>query len=125
VIDVHDAEVVGQFWADVLGWRFVERGGYSVSMGIENGPCEIEVRLVRDGLKISKNRIHLDLTPAIRSLAAERDRLLALRACEVDGGQGQRRWYVLADPEGNEFCVCPVPSRRIVSAAVLPRSAVE
>ena len=56
--------------------------------------------------KTVKNRGHLDLT----SSAAERDqeigRLLALGARRVDVGQtGAESWIVLADPEGNEFCV--------------------
>jgi hypothetical protein len=58
--------------------------------------------------KVSKNRLHLDLRPADQQ--AEVDRLLALGATPADIGQGDTRWVVLADPEGNEFCVLqPLP----------------
>lgn len=120
VVDAQDPESMARFWADVLGWRVVEQGEYGVSIGIEGGPCEIDFRIVPDGPKTGKNRLHLDITPASGDLVAERGRLLALGARELDIGQGQRRWYVLADLEGNEFCLCPLPARPIVSAARLP-----
>jgi Glyoxalase-like domain len=44
--------------------------------------------------------------PVNRDQAAELDRLLALGARQVDVGQGSPNWFVLADPEGNEFCLC-------------------
>ena len=57
-------------------------------------------------LKSVKNRLHLDLRPPNGSTqAAELDRLLALGATRVDIGQGDVPWHVLADPEGNEFCL--------------------
>jgi hypothetical protein len=53
-----------------------------------------------------KNRLHLDLTTGAADREAEIGRLLALGARRVDVGQtGQESWTVLADPEGNEFCV--------------------
>jgi hypothetical protein len=69
--------------------------------------------------KTDKKRVHLDITPISGDLVAEHDRLVSLGARERDVGQGQRRWYVLADPEGNEFCLCPAPSRPPVSIAHL------
>ena len=56
--------------------------------------------------KTIKNRLHLDFRPDDQ--AAEVDRLLALGARRVDIGQGEQPWVVLADPEGNEFCVLGV-----------------
>jgi hypothetical protein len=50
-----------------------------------------------------KNRLHLDLRP--KDQAAEVERLIGLGAAPVDVGQGTPSWVVLADPEGNEFCV--------------------
>jgi hypothetical protein len=50
-----------------------------------------------------KNRLHIDLNPDDQ--VAEVDRLLALGATRADIGQGDVPWVVLADPEGNEFCV--------------------
>jgi catechol-2,3-dioxygenase len=106
VIDATDAELLAQFWAGALGWQVVDRGGYGVSIGHDGGPFEIDFRLVPDGPKPAKNRLHLDVKPVQRDQAAELDRLIALGARPVDVGQGDRNWYVLADPEGNEFCLC-------------------
>ena len=53
--------------------------------------------------KTVKNRFHLDVRPDDRD--AEVERLVALGATHVDIGQGTPSWVVLADPEGNEFCV--------------------
>jgi hypothetical protein len=58
------------------------------------------------GSKTVKNRLHLDLTPGPHSRGAELDWILALGARRVDIGQsGTESWIVLADPEGNEFCI--------------------
>jgi hypothetical protein len=58
--------------------------------------------------KAVKDRLHLDFRPDDRD--AEVDRLLARGATRADVGQGDETWVVLADPEGNEFCV--LSSRR-------------
>ena len=59
-----------------------------------------------DTRKTVKNRVHLDLTTTPDDRDAEIERLLALGAQRVDIGQtGEESWDVLADPEGNEFCV--------------------
>ncbi len=56
--------------------------------------------------KSVKNRVHLDLTTGADDRDEEIDRLLSLGARRVDAGQtGEETWEVLADPEGNEFCV--------------------
>jgi hypothetical protein len=55
--------------------------------------------------KAIKNRLHLDVNPADREQDEEVSRLLALGARHADVGQGDVSWVVLADPEGNEFCV--------------------
>lgn len=106
VIDATDAERLAQFWAAALGWQIVNQGSYGVSIGVDDGPFEIDFRLVPDGPKPIKNRLHLDIKPVNRDQPAELDRLLALGARPVDVGQGARNWFVLADPEGNEFCLC-------------------
>jgi hypothetical protein len=61
-----------------------------------------------DEPKTGKSRLHLDFTPDDQD--AEVERLLALGARRVDIGQGEQSWVVLADPEGNEFCVLRAPS---------------
>lgn len=62
---------------------------------------------VPDG-KTVKNRLHVDFTPDDQQ--AEVDRLISLGARHVDIGQGEQSWVVLADPEGNEFCVLAAES---------------
>jgi hypothetical protein len=106
VVDATDAELLAQFWAEALGWQVVNRGSYGVSIGADGGPFEIDFRFVPDGPKLTKNRLHLDIKPVHRDQATELDRLLALGARQVDVGQGAQNWFVLADPEGNEFCLC-------------------
>jgi predicted enzyme related to lactoylglutathione lyase len=104
-IDCADPEKLAAFWSEVLGWKVVNRGYYGVSIG-HDGPLEIDFRVVPDE-KRSKNRLHLDINPTDRDQAEELDRLLALGAKPVDVGQtADVSWHVLADPEGNEFCLC-------------------
>jgi hypothetical protein len=55
--------------------------------------------------KTVKNRLHLDVNPTDREQDDEVRRLLDLGARQADVGQGEASWVVLADPEGNEFCV--------------------
>ena len=106
VVDATDAEELAQFWSTVLGWQIVNRGNYGVTIGGE-GAFEIDFRTVPDGPKSTKNRLHLDIKPVNREQSAELDRLLAYGARRVDVGQRPDvSWYVLADPEGNEFCLC-------------------
>ncbi|HEX4723715.1 MAG TPA: VOC family protein [Pseudonocardiaceae bacterium] len=105
-IDCVNAELVAAFWADVLGWQVVGRGSYGVSIGGSDTHFEIDFRTVPEPKK-SKNRLHLDINPTDRDQAAELERLLALGATPVAVGQGTDvSWHVLADPEGNEFCLC-------------------
>jgi predicted enzyme related to lactoylglutathione lyase len=106
-IDCTSPELLAGFWAGVLGWTITKRGGYGVTIAPGGGgPFEIDFRAVPDGPKRSKNRLHLDINPTDRDQDAELARLLALGAEPVDVGQGQVSWHVLADPEGNEFCLC-------------------
>ena len=56
--------------------------------------------------ELTKNQLQLDVKPINRDQAAELSRLLALGARQADVGQGDRNWVVLADPEGNELCLC-------------------
>ena len=72
--------------------------------------------------KAGKNRVHIDLaSTSAAHQAAEVDRLLGLGATRADIGQGEVPWVVLADPEGNEFCVL---DPRPVYAGIGPVAAV-
>jgi hypothetical protein len=55
--------------------------------------------------KSVKNRLHIDVNPVGVPQEVELQRLFDLGATHVDIGQGEETWYVLADPEGNEFCL--------------------
>ncbi len=102
-IDCADPEPLAGFWIQVLGWQVNERAEGIVSIG--GGPFTIDFVRVPEP-KASKNRLHLDVNPTDRDQAAELDRLLALGATKVDVGQpADASWHVLADPEGNEFCL--------------------
>lgn len=103
VIDAHDPVALGQWWSEALEWVIVN-----------DDPEEFEIRETADRLpgiifepvgdaKRHKNRVHLDFRP--QDQEAEVRRLLALGASRVDIGQGDVTWVVMADPEGNEFCV--------------------
>lgn len=100
------SQAVGYFWSAALGWPLVwdqdeETAIQSPSGGIKitwGGPPVAE--------KTGKNRWHLDLR-ADGDLDAEVDRLLSLGATRADIGQGDVAWVVLADPDGNEFCLFP------------------
>jgi hypothetical protein len=108
-IDARDPWSMGRFWADALGWedRTDEEGDVWVEPGVDH-PDRGSVRpllfLAVPEVKSVKNRLHLDLTPDDQ--AREVERLVALGAVRAAVGQdGTEDWVVLADPEGNEFCV--------------------
>jgi catechol 2,3-dioxygenase-like lactoylglutathione lyase family enzyme len=100
------SQQVGYFWSEALGWPLVwdqdeetairsPRGGPKISWG---GPPFMA--------KTGKNRLHLHLTPTVHDgHQGEVDRLLVLGATRIDIGQGDVSWVVMADPDGNEFCV--------------------
>jgi predicted enzyme related to lactoylglutathione lyase len=115
VVDAYDLPGLARFWAEVLGWRVLSEREREVVIGPDEsapvGMCFMPVT----ARKIIKNRLHLDLTTAADDRDAEISRLLALGARQVDIGQsGDESWTVLADPEGNEFCVVR-PKRTLVA----------
>jgi predicted enzyme related to lactoylglutathione lyase len=106
VIDAHDLPTLASFWTEALGWQVLSRHEREIVIGTEDtAPVGICFMPVSDP-KTVKNRVHLDLTTSAADRDQEIDRLLALGARRVDIGQtGDESWTVLADPEGNEFCV--------------------
>jgi predicted enzyme related to lactoylglutathione lyase len=99
-----------QFWAEALGWRIAEDGDDD-EIAVQPAPGSPEFGVLPDILflrvpetKGVKNRLHLDLRPADQ--VDEIARLESLGATRVDIGQGSDvTWVVMADPEGNEFCI--------------------
>jgi len=119
VVDCSDAFAQSRWWAQVLGWRVIYETASEVVVvpphaadatvpvpAGERGPGLIFVP-VPEG-KTTKNRLHIDLAPpGDHDQDAEVRRLEALGARRVDIGQHSDKvsWVVMADPEGNEFCV--------------------
>ena len=106
-IDCADPQRLAHFWAEALGYRVLDANTPD-EIGIvptSGSGQELLFLRVPEG-KAAKNRLHLDLRPDDQ--AAEVERLLMLGATRVDIGQGAPTWVVLADPEGNEFCVLRV-----------------
>ncbi|WP_329500705.1 VOC family protein [Kitasatospora herbaricolor] len=106
VIDAHDLPALARFWAAVLGWQVLSEREREVVIGPDaTAPVGICFMPVTDR-KTTKNRLHLDLTAPAEDREDEIERILALGARRADVGQrGDESWTVLADPEGNEFCV--------------------
>ena len=106
VVDAHDLPALARFWAQALGWLILSEREQEVVIGPnETAPVGMCFMPVSD-VKTVKNRVHLDLTTGSDDRDGEIERLLALGARRVDIGQtGTESWTVLADPEGNEFCV--------------------
>lgn len=110
VVDAVDPIALGRWWATALEWVVVN-----------DDPTEFEIQEEADRLPgiifepadaskpSSKNRLHLDLRPDDQAAAVRR--LVDLGARRIDVGQGDVSWVVLADPEGNEFCVLAAPAR--------------
>lgn len=112
VVDARDPLALARWWADVLGWVVTdeERGfsWISPSGGFTERPY-IVFNQGSEGKSV-KNRVHIDVSPMGVDVAEELERLLGLGAVELDIGQENVPWFVLADPEGNEFCLL---SRRV------------
>jgi hypothetical protein len=109
-VDANDPSTLATFWQEALGWRRTFEDEDEVVLEPPEGSPQDGVApdllflRVPEG-KAGKNRLHLDLRPDDQQ--AELRRLEALGARRVDIGQGEQRWIVLADPEGNEFCLLP------------------
>jgi predicted enzyme related to lactoylglutathione lyase len=106
VIDARDLPGLARFWTRALGWRVLSERPREIVIGPDVNAAVGICFMPSTDPKIVKNRVHLDLTASADERDAEISRLIALGAQRVDIGQtGQETWTVLADPEGNEFCV--------------------
>jgi hypothetical protein len=105
VIDAADPDRLAQFWMAVLGWQPTGRYQGAVEIADPAGGPSLTFVPVPDE-KRSKNRLHIDVNPIGCDQQQEVERLIGLGARRADVGQGEgKSWVVLADPEGNEFCV--------------------
>ena len=102
-IDCSDPRRLASFWGTVLDYEISYEDDDEIAIEPrDGGQSALLFGRVPDE-KVVKNRIHLDLNPDDQG--AEVQRLLALGATKIDIGQGETTWVVMADPEGNEFCV--------------------
>jgi predicted enzyme related to lactoylglutathione lyase len=110
-VDCIDPKKVADFWAAALDWKITFEDDNEVSIELLDGSPEVgripDILFIKNpDKKILKNRIHLDLRP--QDQKAEVARLKALGASEIEIGQSEdsdTTWVVMADPEGNEFCI--------------------
>lgn len=110
VLDAHDPDLLARFWCEVLGYVELERDEDSLEIGPPGvgfgGPQPTIVFLRTREPKAGKLRLHLDVNATDRDQDDELERLLAAGARQIDIGQpADASWHVLADPEGNEFCL--------------------
>ena len=101
-IDCDDEGKVAEFWEQVLPSKRIYEDEGEIVIRTDEGGWKLLFYKVA-GEKKTKNRLHLDLVPDDQD--AEVARLEGLGATRVDIGQGDVTWVVMADPEGNEFCV--------------------
>jgi hypothetical protein len=94
---------LARWWQIATGWKIVDEDSESMELAPAPGqkPSMMFIQVAEQ--KRYKNRLHMDWVPDDQQ--AEVERLVRLGASRIDIGQGSRPWVVMADPEGNEFCV--------------------
>lgn len=115
-IDAHDAYAQSRWWAEVLGFHEDPDGpnlpGHEECMIFSPDDATRLLFIEVPDTKTVKNRLHLDLRPADGTRDAELERLRSLGATDVADRRTPEGlgWVVLADPEGNEFCILRSPA---------------
>lgn len=100
------SQEVGYFWSEALGWPLVWDQDQETAIQSPAGGTKIAWGGPPVAPKTGKNRLHFDLAPPVHGdQQAEVDRLVSLGATRLDIGQGEVSRVVMADPDGNEFCV--------------------
>jgi hypothetical protein len=117
IVDSHEPLLLAEWWAKVLdyevssphpdGWVGIRAGGERPSDDAYRASAQVPtiVFVPVPETKAVKNRVHLDIWSVDRTQEEEVAWLLRHGARQVDIGQGDVSWVVMADPEGNEFCV--------------------
>jgi predicted enzyme related to lactoylglutathione lyase len=107
--DCHNPALVADFWAELLDWEVTQSSETDVVLEPRNRALVVSPLLLflkAPDAKVIKNRLHFDLRPD--NQAVEVARAEALGATRVEIGQSAdaaTTWVVMADPEGNEFCI--------------------
>nr|WP_318200000.1 VOC family protein [Streptomyces sp. SCL15-4] len=109
MIASQNPRALAEFWCEVLGFTVLDTEDGAVEIGPaegSGGPQPTLVFVPAAGPWTGRSRLHFDVNATDRDQDAELDRLLKLGARPADIGQtGEESWHVLADPEGNEFCL--------------------
>ncbi len=104
VVDASDPARLARWWAEVLDYRILYEDPDELVIGVDDNTFPQLVFVPVAEAKTVKNRLHIDLNPDDQD--AEVERLIDMGARRTDVGQDEKStWVVLADPEGNEFCV--------------------
>ena len=104
-VNCEGTQAVGYFWSQTLGWPLVWDQDEETAIQSPHTGTKITWSGPPVAPKAGKGRVHFDLAPRDGDQQAEVDRLASLGATRVDIGQGAVDWDVLADPDGNEFCL--------------------
>jgi predicted enzyme related to lactoylglutathione lyase len=100
------SQEVGYFWSEALDWPLVWDQDQETAIRSPQGGPKITWGGPPLRPKTGKNRLHFDLAPPVDGeQGVEVERLITLGASRIDIGQGDVSWVVMADPDGNEFCV--------------------
>jgi len=110
VLGCRDPELLARFWCEVLDFVVLDReDDGTVEIGPREGFGGAQPTIIlssTDAPEAGRSRLHIDVNATDRDQDAELERLLNLGARPADIGQtGQESWHVLADPEGNLFCL--------------------
>ena len=114
IVDCHDPKLLAEFWRGVLAYDITDESEGLVEIAPGNadvqahGPRPTAPAIVFVPVpepKTVKDRLHIDVNPLGVTQEEEVERLIGLGATKIDIGQGDVSWVVMADPEGNEFCV--------------------
>jgi predicted enzyme related to lactoylglutathione lyase len=110
VVDCHDSTKVAQFWANALSWDVLERNPNEIRVSDPAGAGTPLYFMNVPEAKAVKNRLHIDISTD-GPIETEVERLIAAGATLIEVRQdpdtlsNPDTWTVLADPEGNEFCL--------------------
>jgi len=103
VVDTHDPLLVASFWSAVLGRPIADDWGDFVRLAPDEAGTRVAFAAVPE-TKTTKNRLHVDVTVNDREQAVAE--VIALGGSLIETRtQGEHTWAVMADPEGNEFCL--------------------
>lgn len=108
-VDCHNPSLLADFWAEMLDWRITHQSDTEVVIEPKNAELVISPDILFIKVpdeKLVKNRMHFDLRPDNQAVEVARAESLGARRVEIgQSADPGTSWVVMADPEGNEFCI--------------------